>query len=765
MFTLETFGGLSLRGADGPVTTRVSQRRRLALLAVLAAERRPVSRDKLVGLFWPESDAERGRHLLADSLYVVRTGLGENAIETFGDDVTLNHEVVASDVAAFLRGVQDGGLEEAVALYTGPFLDGVFISDAPEFERWTESMRDRLEGERRRCLERLATDAAARREYAQSVEWWRALASADRLSSTAAAGLIRALTAAGDRIGALQFARVHEEIVRAELDVEPDASVTSLVNELRLVRLDSTAGAALSTNRARSHVAPASASVETTPLTPRGARRLTRLRIGIVASVVALALIVGAIPLVRGVVSKTPTIAVLPFDAIGSDREISNTADAITDALTTKLDQLRQLQVMSRMSSSIAKRSAAAPAEIRKMLGTRYLVEGSVRPDGSKMRIDVALIDASRSDIIWSHGFSTESSPGSLMGVDDEIADSIAVALNLRRGRAVATGNDRSTQSKAAFDAYRTGAELLKSRNPADVMNSILFFTDAIHADTSYALAYAGLADAHASLAVGNSFDRRPEQDFSLARDAATAALKLDSTLAEAHATLGYLEALYNLDWKAASAEIDRALDLQPSYENAHVYRTILFEWQGDFGRAVAEANELYRLNHLDPLPNIELGRALFFAAQYDSARKTFEHVLKRDSSSLRAHMHLGQALVRQGSFNEGYQELMTAARLAPNSSRPIALLAHAYAVGKRRPDAMRLLDSLQRRSRERYVPAFDFAIVYAGLGDAPNAVAWLDSSFTDHSVRPYLWDPTFDLVRNDKRFRELLTRHHLSPP
>jgi tetratricopeptide (TPR) repeat protein len=193
-----------------------------------------------------------------------------------------------------------------------------------------------------------------------------------------------------------------------------------------------------------------------------------------------------------------------------------------------------------------------------------------------------------------------------------------------------------------------------------------------------------------------------------------------------------------------------------------HVYRAILAEWTGRYADAVSEAEVARTLDPLSPAVNIELGRAFFFNAQYDEAEKQLRHTLELDSASLRAHLHLGQLLTYQRRFDDGIRELQIATRLSTNSSRPLALLAHAYAVARRRDDALRLRDSLAARERRGYVPAFDFAIVHAGLGNATQAIDYLNRAVDDHSIRPYLMDPTFDGIRSDARFRELLTRLRL---
>ncbi|HLM68367.1 MAG TPA: BTAD domain-containing putative transcriptional regulator, partial [Longimicrobium sp.] len=222
MFALNLLGGATLEGADGPVAGRAAHKRRLALLAILAVARgRPVARERIIGLLWPDQPTESARHSLSESLYVLRKELGEGALTNAGGEVALDPGVVLSDVAEFQRAVEEGSLETGVELYRGPFLDGFYVSDAPEFERWAESERGRLAHVYTRAAECLAEAAEREQRLSDAAEWWRRLAVQDPFNSRVGARLMRALDAAGQRAGALWFARTHVALLREELGVEP----------------------------------------------------------------------------------------------------------------------------------------------------------------------------------------------------------------------------------------------------------------------------------------------------------------------------------------------------------------------------------------------------------------------------------------------------------------------------------------------------------------------------------------------------------------
>jgi DNA-binding SARP family transcriptional activator/Tfp pilus assembly protein PilF len=203
------------------------------LLAVLAAAgNRGVSRDVLQTYFWPESSAESARHALEQLLYALRRSFGESLF-VGTNPLTLNSRVITSDVADFERALDDDRASEAIALYRGPFLHGFFISDAPEFERWVASERDRLAGPDARALERLATGAEREGDWSLAAQWWRRLATHEPLSSRVAYRTMCALERAGDVTGALQHARIHQTRVREELGLDCDPDVRGLAERLR----------------------------------------------------------------------------------------------------------------------------------------------------------------------------------------------------------------------------------------------------------------------------------------------------------------------------------------------------------------------------------------------------------------------------------------------------------------------------------------------------------------------------------------------------
>jgi DNA-binding SARP family transcriptional activator len=234
MFHLKTLGGLRLDRDDRPLAGAAIRARSLALLAFVASRREQgMSRDKVLGYFWPETDTDRARNNLKQTLFIMRRTLGEEVLISAGSFFRIDSARVAVDVWEFEAALDRGRLEDAVAHYQGPFLDGFYVSSLPDFGRWVEAERGRLAWRYQEALEALAARSAAAGDTHGGVMWWRKVVEHDPLSSRTALALMRALIADGDRAGALKYAEVHEGLLRAELGVDPDTGERTFVAQLR----------------------------------------------------------------------------------------------------------------------------------------------------------------------------------------------------------------------------------------------------------------------------------------------------------------------------------------------------------------------------------------------------------------------------------------------------------------------------------------------------------------------------------------------------
>jgi DNA-binding SARP family transcriptional activator/TolB-like protein len=772
MIELKTFGGLRLASASGAAIEIA--RRRLVLLAIVAvAGERGVSRDRLVSLLWPDSSSESGRHSLEQLLSTLRKQFGD-AIFVGVDPVRTNSSDISCDVTAFEAALQRGDLANAVALYQGPFLDGFHLNDARDFEDWAERERGRLVTRYAAALERLAAQAGQQGDHAAALGWWQALVLVDPVGTKNTLGLMRALAASGDRAGAIRHARVHEALLREQLELPPDPAVTALVQELHEVTEHARGRDVSPAKSAGSAPAPATTAPVIPEPEPHAENRVVRqaavsrrrrgvlMAVGLVLATGAAVVLMTRQPRPEPTTTGPPSITVVPFEVRG-DEVIQLLARGLEEGLTRGLGKLG-LRVVSHESAAVLARRGMASTAVGDSLGVRYVLTGLVRQDGNRVRVNATLTHVRDASVVWtSVPYEHALRPEQLWAIEDDIVHALERELAI----ALSQGASRTLVSRPAstIEAYR---QYLQGRRARDrqtlegVEEAVRFFQQAIASDSVYALAYVGLADAYTAIGIGNIGDFRAGEFFPRAREAALHALVLDSSLAEAHAAIGFIRLLYDLDWQAAERDLSRAIELNPSYVTAHAYMASLLELTGDFAGAVQAARTAVAHDPLSLYANVELGRGFFFARELDSAAVHFWQALQLDSTQMRARLHLAQVYQQQGRHDEAIREFERVTRTARRSSRPLSLLANALATAGRRPEALRLLDSLRARAARGYVPAFDFAIAHVGMGNVDDAFQWLDRSFADHSLRPYLMDPTFDAIRSDPRYAALLRRLRL---
>jgi adenylate cyclase len=342
MLRLRTLGGLSVYKGEEAQSGAGSQRKALALLALLAAAGPyGLSRDKLLAYLWPESPADRATHRLTQLMYSLRRDLEADDLFLGSTDLRLNTRIITTDLSDFTAALEAGDFERATAAYGGPFLDGFFLSDSAEFDQWVEQERLRLAQRHASAVESLARAATARGDLAATVDWWRQLSQADPLNARITIGYMEALSAAGDRAGALRFGRSHEALLRSELDAEPDPSVVAVVERLR-----------------RPAMVPAA-----------------------------------------------PAIAVLPFVNLTPERENEYFSDGMTEELTNALAQVPGLRVVARTSAFAFKGKDLDARQIAERLGVTALVEGSVRKIGDRIRLVAQLINAADGCHLWSETY------------------------------------------------------------------------------------------------------------------------------------------------------------------------------------------------------------------------------------------------------------------------------------------------------------------------------------------------------------------------
>jgi len=625
MVTLKLLGRLSLADSRGPVTGQITQRRRLAFLAILGASpRTTVTRDRLVALLWPELDAEGARHRLSDSLYVVRRALGDEAIVTEGDDLRLDEAHVDVDVRAFQRALDSGETALAIAQYGGPLLDGFHLGGEGEFDRWMEQERGRLAGRYVQALRTIASVAERRGDHVAAGEYLQRLSALDPFDSRVVLQLMEVLERADNGAVALRHARMHQTLRQTELGLGEDPSVRAAERAL-VARLDraTAIGVAAEPTAKVASVAVTEPSTEPlpdrVPVTPAPQRTASR-RAGVLfgagaiaATVLALALVGGRAAVVKSdsatasaghsaTASVAPGVAVFPFIMRGSDSS-GFTGDALAALIATKLDGGAGMRSIDPSAIHARYRPGAQlpdpldAARLARTLGARYFVLGDAIQISGRMSLGAAMYDASDGKPVGTRIGVQGASAGFF-----ELVDSLTFRLLVGRDGQPAPQLEQlaslTTSSLPALKLFIEGESLSRAGQYEAAAER---YERATIADSTFALGYYRLAWAR-------SWTPRRGLDQAVLDLAARHAARLPERI---RFTLAALQAVARGDFERGVSILIDVTERHPDDFDANLWLgDLLFHQNPPHGRPIAEARgPLERASVLAPARS---GEALF---------------------------------------------------------------------------------------------------------------------------------------------------------
>ena len=498
---------------------------------------------------------------------------------------------------------------------------------------------------------------------------------------------------------------------------------------------------------------------------------LTRSRILILTALAGVLIIGGLVSALFFRQSSTPapqteikSLAVLPLENLSGDPETEYLSDGITESLINRLSQLPNLKVIARSSAFRYKGRDVDARTAGRELGVSAVLTGRVIKRGDNLSVSIELVDIRDNSQLWGDQYNRQFSD--ILTVQREISQEVSERLRLRLTSEQRQQLAKSYTDKAeAYQLYLKGRYFWNKRTEEGMRKGIKYFRQAIDVDPGYSLAYTGLADSYNFLGAFGIAVLPPGDVMPKAKSAAMKALEIDDSLAEAHTSLAFVRLYYDWDWPGAEREFQRAIELNPNYAQAHQWYSHLLMARGRTGESISAAKRATEIDPLSLPANMNVGWQYQWARQYDLAVEHLRKLLEMDPNFEQGHWGLGLAYEQKGMFEEAAAEFQKAVALSGGNPVYVAALGHAYAVGGKKADALRVRDELMEQLELRYIPPYWVATLYVGLGEQEKALRWLEKAYAERSGG-LIWlgvDPRMDSLRSELRFAALMQRVGLS--
>jgi TolB-like protein/DNA-binding winged helix-turn-helix (wHTH) protein/Flp pilus assembly protein TadD len=454
------------------------------------------------------------------------------------------------------------------------------------------------------------------------------------------------------------------------------------------------------------------------------------------------------------------TVAVLPFVNLTGDPAHEYVADGLAEETIAVLGQIdpEHLGVIGRTSMMTYKGTRQSLADIGREVSADYLVESSIQAETGRLRVTSKLIRARDQVQVWAASYDRE--PTSMLTMQRELSAAIAeqVRLRLSPDRIDALAR-RHTGNAEAYDLYLRGLNFANQRTPNTTQRAVEYFERATVLDPDYAMAWSGVSMALAASPING--DARPLDVRSRARAAAEQAMRADPALAQAQLSSAYVNWIFEWNWPAAEAEFRRAVTLDPALAPAQYSLGHLLSQTGRHSEAQSVMRRARQLDPLYAMSHALSSQVAFQARDYQAAVEHARQAIVVDAEFWIGHMTLGQAQEQLGDHALAIEALTLAARFSGNNSKAMATRAHMLARTGKVQEAREILRTLEAVSRERYVPPYAIALVYAGLGEDDAVFRALDHAYAERDVHLIFLpaDPKWDRYRDDPRFKALLAR------
>jgi len=460
--------------------------------------------------------------------------------------------------------------------------------------------------------------------------------------------------------------------------------------------------------------------------------------------------------------SAKPSIAVLPFRDMSSDKDQDYFCEGIAEELINALVKLEGLRVAARTSAFKFKDSDSDIRQIGAELEVQTVLEGSVRKSGNRLRITTQLINVEDGFHLWSEKYDRELED--IFAIQDDISLAIIDKLKVRLlGREKKSLVRRHTADQEAHNLYLKGLYFWNRRLEGGMKAAMEHFRLAIEKDPGYALAYVGIADTYNITGLFGYLP--PDETFPKAREAARKALEIDESLGEAHASLAFTNTWFDWDWAAAEREFKRAIELNPKYASAHEWYALFLVSLGRFDEAIVETERSRELDPLSLMINSVVGVIYYFARRYKESIAGHQKALELEPSFLLASTYLVLTYVADGMCDRALETVGKAEAYAAEHAYSLGYFGFAYGMCGREEDALRVLDALNRLAEKRYVSPINQAHVLLGLDRMEEALDFFEKAYAERcpilvfaGTAPYC-DRRSEALESNTRYKELMRK------
>ena len=452
------------------------------------------------------------------------------------------------------------------------------------------------------------------------------------------------------------------------------------------------------------------------------------------------------------------SVAVLPFANASGDPDAEYLSDGITETIISRLSRLPHLRVMARSTVFRYKASGVDPIAAGRELKVGAVVTGRIVHRGDDLVVKTELVDLADGSQLWGERHARKIAD--VLAIEDEIAERISESLRLKlTGEEKERLSRRPTENQEAYRLYLRGRFFWNKRTEEGLRRGIEYFRQAIEADPDYAVAYAGIA--HSWAVLGFHAIAPPAEAFPRAKAAASRALEIDPSLAEARDPLAYALHLYDWKWADSEREYRRCLEAGPQDATTHMHYAGLLMALGRFDEALAEARRGQEIDPLSLIIRAATGWFFYLGRRYEDAIREAQKTLEMDPTFAFAHRVVGLASQAISKESQAIEELQKAVEFSGRSTQFLAELGRAYAMSGRREEARRTLEELEEISKSRYVSAYSVAALYLALNDRDRALQFLEDAYGERSsgMTFLKLDPTLDDLRPDARFADLVRR------